>query len=135
MTPTQKLKWAILALAARWAGTELKEVTAANVDPLYDALVAEDGHWDARNEVRCSGHPTGLTRKVDLRIQRHYEHHEVAAEMPDGSWVGWTYWHGGGKFDDAPNVEWMEEAYAVNHRAEPQTIMVDIFTLPDEGKL
>lgn len=130
MTPEQKLKWAILALAARWAGAELEAVTADNVDQLYDALVAVDGHWDACNEVRCSCQPTDLTREVDYRITRHYDHREVAARMPDGSWVGWTYWHGGGKFGDPSSIDWMDEAYAVDHRAEPKTIMVDIFSLP-----
>ncbi|KWA83947.1 hypothetical protein WL29_21510 [Burkholderia ubonensis] len=131
MTPEQKLKWAVLKIAASWAKKELASVTSDNVDQLYDALVADDGHWDARNEIRCTGIATGLSRRVPLSIARHYEHREVAAEMPDGTWVGWTFWHGGGKFDDSPNIEWMSEAYAVDHRAEPKTIMVDIFSLPE----
>jgi hypothetical protein len=131
MTPEQKLKWAILALDARWAKRELASVTAENVDQLYDDLVANDGHWDTRNEVRCSGRETGLKRDVHYMIARHYDHEEVAAKMPDGFWVGWTYWHGGGKHGDPSAVEWMSEAYAVNHREEPRTILVDIFALPE----
>ncbi|KVP40015.1 hypothetical protein [Burkholderia ubonensis] len=134
MTPEQKLKWAILELAARWAKQELEPVTADNVDQLYDALVAEDGHWDAKNEVRCSGVQSGLTRSVPYMIARHYDHHEVAARMPDGAWVGWTYWHGGGKHGEPSAVDWMSGAYAVNHRQEPKTIIVDIITLPEDAQ-
>ena len=130
MTPEQKLKWAILVLEARWSDTELPSVTQENVDQLYDTLVSEDRHWDARNEVRSSGIETSLTRDVHYMIARHYEHHEVAARMPDGSWVGWTYWYGGGKHGDPGGVEWMSGAYLVDHREEPRTIMVNIFALP-----
>ena len=121
----------MLVIAARWDKRELGPVTVDNVDSLYDALVAEDGHWDAKNELRCTGRETGLSRSVDYMVARHYDHCEVAAEMPDGSWVGWTYWHGGGKFGEPSAVEWMSEAYEVLHRAEPKTVIVDIFTLPE----
>lgn len=131
MTAEQKLKWAILALAASWADQTLTSVTAENVDALYDALVAEGGHWDAMNEVRSTGCRTELSRSVCIRTTRHYEHYEVASPMPDGSWVGWTYWFGGGKFGEASAVEWMSLAYDVNHRAELKTISVNVFTLPD----
>ena len=131
MTPEQKLKWAVLIIAARWDKRELGPVSSDNVDALYDDLVAKDGHWDAKNELRCTGRESGLSRNVDYMVARHYDHCEVAAEMPDGSWVGWTYWHGGGKFGEPSAVEWMSEAYEVHHRAEPKTIIVDIFTLPD----
>lgn len=130
MSPEQKLKWMVLNLAARWSGEQPPVVTAETVDAQYDALVAADGHWDARNEVRCSGTRTSLVRNIDYRIARHYEHEEVAAKMPDGSWVGWTYWHGGGKHGQPDAIDWMPEAYAVEHRSEPRTIMVDVFSLP-----
>jgi len=131
MTPEQKLKWAILDKAARWSGTALPPVTGDNVDALYAALVAEDGHWDARNEVRCSGVETGLARTVPYMTARHYDHKEVAAKMPDGSWVGWTYWHGGGKHGEPSAVEWMDGSYPVNQREEPRTIIVNLFSFPE----
>jgi hypothetical protein len=134
MTPEQKLKWAILVLEARWSKTDVPTVTRDNVDQLYDTLVSEDRHWDARNEVRCSGVNTGLSRSVPYMTARHYEHEEVAAQMPDGSWVGWTYWHGGGKHGDPSAVEWMDSAYDVNQRGETRTIIVNVFTLPEPGQ-
>lgn len=113
MTPTQKIKWAILAKAASWSEKPLPEVTSDNVDELYDELVAEDGHWDAKEEVRCSGLPSLIPCKVDLMLSRHYEYEAVAAKMPDNSWVGWVYWHGGGKFGDPGAIDWMEHAYSL----------------------
>jgi len=97
MTPEQKLKWAILLRARELAGMPPENVTAENVDELYDSLVNADGHWDAQEEVRNSG------EKVDVpctEYSRHYECDSVAAQMPDGSWVGWTYWYGGGKHSE-----------------------------------
>lgn len=132
MTPTQKIKWKILALAAAWEKESLPPVTAENVDALYDALVARDGHWDAMNEVRSMGTETYLpNRDVPLQLARHYEYHEVAAEMPDGSWVGWTYWHGGGKFGDPEGIPWMDDAYAVLHMEKERVIIDHVFCLPE----
>lgn len=132
MTPIQKLKWAILSKAASWDGTELPTVTADNVDQLYDDLVAADGHCDCMEEIRSTGIRSNLSRSVDYQAQRHYEHDEVAAEMPDGSWVGWTYWHSGGKFGEPSAVPWMELAYDVSHREQPKVIIEHIFSLPAE---
>ena len=133
MSPTQKIKWKILACAARWEKETLPAITAENVDALYDALVARDGHWDAVNEVRSSGivH-TGLpTKNAPYQLIRHYEHEEVAAEMPDGTWVGWTYWHGGGKFGDPDGIPWMADAYAVLHSEKERVIIEHVFSLPE----
>lgn len=131
MTPTQKIKWAILALEARWNKKQLPAITTENVDELYEALVAEDGHWDPMEEIRCTGIASKLTRQVDYQAQRHYEYKEVAAEMPDGTWVGWTYWHGGGKFGEPRAIDWMNDAYFVEHREEPIVIINHVFTLTD----
>lgn len=131
MTPEQKLKWAILSIVARGAKTPPPSLDAGNVDSEYDQLVANDGHWDAMNELRGTGMASGLTRSVPNMLTRHYDYHEVAAEMPDGSWVGWTYWHGGGKFGEPGAISWMADAYEVRHREEPKTIMVHLFEVDD----
>ena len=54
----------------------------------------QDCVGDATEEVRCSGIPT---LDIDCWGSRHYEAESVVAQVPDGSWVGWTYWTGGGK--------------------------------------
>jgi hypothetical protein len=46
--------------------------------------------------------------------------------MLDGSYVGWTYWYGGGKHGEPESVPWMEHAYEVEMREE--TRVVKVFT-------
>ena len=83
-------------------------------------LIENDDHRDAECEVRGSGVPTGLP----CDYSRHYESKAVAAEMLDGSWVGWTYWYGGGKHSDPGSVPWMEDAYDVTMREETRVVRV-----------
>lgn len=123
MTPEQKLKWAVLDKVATWGGTPAPEYPCANVDDLYDDLVEKDDHWDGRSEVRGSGIETQLPSD----FSRHYESKSVAMEMPDGSWVGWTYWYGGGKHSEPESIDWMEYAYDVDCHEEEKVVVVQTF--------
>lgn len=67
-----------------------------------------DSVQDAREDVRQSGQETGLPTN---EWSRHYECESVAAKMSDGSWVGWLYWHGGGKHGEPSAIDWIEHAY------------------------
>jgi hypothetical protein len=124
MNPEQKVKWLILLLRAEWTEKPLGDVTADNIDELYDeADESDDGYLqDARNEIRCSGTETN----IPAPSSRHYEADSVAAQLPDGSWVGWTYWHGGGKHGEPEAIDWMNEAYNLVVTGE-QTIIKRIF--------
>lgn len=125
MTPQQKIKHAILLRVAEWKKTPLVvEVTAANVDDLYEELVDNGEHWDALNEIRSGEVETNLPREWS----RHYESKAVAAEMPDGSWVGWTYWYGGGKHGEPEAIDWMNYAYALDCKEEEKVVVVRTFT-------
>jgi hypothetical protein len=97
MTPVQKIKHMILVRLAQFQKQPTPDVTAENVDELYDeAEENDDGDFqDAKEEVRVSGEETGLR----CEYSRHYESDAVAAKAPDGSWVGctasrwrWTGW-------------------------------------------
>lgn len=109
MNAQQKLKHIILALIAVWDGETLPEVTAENIDDLYDEAES-DQVYDAKSEIRSGEVETGLP----TQSSRHYECEEVAAQAPDGSWVGWTHWHGGGKHGEPNAIDWMGEAYDLN---------------------
>jgi hypothetical protein len=127
MTPEQKLKWAILNMA----NGKPVEATAENIDQLYeDASERDDNIADSRNEVRCSGVDTEL----ECDYSRHYESKAVAGVMPDGSWVGWTYWYGGGKHGEPEAMDWMEYAYDLNCMEEERMVLVRTFIrkLPQE---
>jgi hypothetical protein len=124
MTPQQKLKHLVLTRYAEWTDASLPEITDETIDQVYDNLEAhDDGNLqDACNEVRCSGQATGLA----CEVSRHYESKAVAAQHPDGSWIGWTYFFGGGKHGRPEEMPWMEDAYEV-HVVGERTIVERIF--------
>jgi len=124
MTPEQKIKWAIMNQVAEWEKPEPPVVNADNVDELFDGLQDEDDHWDAQDEIRSGEVETGLR----CEHSRHYEADAVAAKMPDGTWVGWTYWYGGGKHGQPESIEWMYSAYAVDCIEEEKMVTVRTFS-------
>lgn len=105
MTAEQKVKWLILK-------TIMPEIVypCENIDELWDDAEDEDELQDARYEVRESGVPTEL----ECEYSRHYDSEAVAAKLPDGSWVGWTYFFGGGKYGEPEAIDWIGEAYDVS---------------------
>jgi hypothetical protein len=127
MTPEQKIKWLILLKDAEWTEEPLPEVTAENIDELYDERDEDYRLQDAKSEVRGSGTETGLPAPSS----RHYESDAVAAQLPDGSWVGWTYWYGGGKHAEPEAIDWIDEAYDVDVTSEEKLVVVHTFKLAE----
>lgn len=126
MTPAQKIKHLILIRRADLADEPAPVVTAENIDQLFDeAEENDDGNLqDARSEIRCSGVETGL----ECDWSRHYESDAVAAQAPDGSWVGWTYWYGGGKHGEPEAIDWIEDAYNLSCIEEQKMVTVRTFS-------
>jgi hypothetical protein len=126
MTPYQKIKHLILLKHQSWnpeflAGTE---ITADNVDELYDESNEDYELQDAISEARYSGEETG----VPAPSSRHYESKSVATQYIDGSWVGWTYWYGGGKHGEPEAIDWMDEAYEVDCSKKEKLVVIKTFT-------
>ena len=65
---------------------------------------------------------------ISTEWSRHYESNGVASRMPDGSWVGWTYWYGGGKHGEPGAIDWMSEAYDLDVVEEEKIVIVRTFT-------
>lgn len=126
MKPEQKLKHLILQKQQLWDPDFLVgvDITDDNVDALFEENNESYELQDAISEVRCSGVETGL--KCDY--SRHYESKAVATEYIDGSWVGWTYWYGGGKHGEPESIDWMEFAYSVNCVEEQKMVVVRTFS-------
>ena len=124
MTAVQKLKWIILLRAGLIAKEE--RPTADELERLYAKHDGENDLCDACNEVRDTGEETGLP---DRGYSRHYECEEVATQCPDGSWVGWTYWHGGGKHGCPEEMPWIENAYDVIVTEEQKLVTVRSFVV------
>lgn len=108
MTPEQKIKHAILVADEKASEEPLPEVTAENVSDIFDQRNEDYELQDVIEEFR-----SGEIETPDIRCEssRHYESKSVAAKMLDGSWVGWTYWYGGGKHGEPESIDWMDSAY------------------------
>ena len=132
MTPQQKLKQLILQTAVGLGDIpEGTTITPENVDALYDEHY--DLHQDARQEIRPGSFTTRLQTEYRSELRnchRNYECDEVAMQMVDGSWVGWTYWHGGGKHSEPEAIPWVDYAYALDCKEQEQVVVVRTFTKP-----
>ena len=127
MTPQQKLKWEILSRFCELRGLVQPVYPLPNVDEMFDQLDDEGRLTDAYEEVRGSGVETGL--KCDLNnAARNYECKAVAIQMPDGTWVGWTYWYGGGKYGAPESVPWINDGYEVKCCEEEKVMVVQTFS-------
>lgn len=128
MRPETKLKYAILELAAIWNDAVISTtLTEEEVEELWDDA---DDIYDAISEIRTSGIDTGLPGQYS----RHYESEEVAVQCPNGDWVGFTFWHGGGKHGNPEEIDWIEHAYDVECKEEKKLVIVHTFTKKGEGK-
>ena len=121
MTPTQKIKWLVLDKAAQRREEDPPPYPCDDVDDLFAAAEGSGEICDALGDVRASGEDTDIETKG---WNRNYECKSIAAQLPDGSWVGWTYWYGGGKHGEPQNVPWMEDAYDVTMREEKRVVRV-----------
>jgi hypothetical protein len=126
MTPSQKIKWLILQKVAEWKKETPLPYPYEDVSLKYELAEEEeeDKLQDARDEIRCTGEETGLPSGSS----RYYESYAVAKQMPDNSWVGWTYWYGGGKYGEPESIGWIDDAYHVNCLMEKKLVTVKTFT-------
>lgn len=116
MTPEQKVKWLIVNSARKHLELDPLQYPCDNIDDIYEDIENEedtelnyDALQDGKYEIRGGEVETGL----ESPYSRHYESSAVAAQLPDGSWVGWTYWYGGGKHAEPEAMEWVAYAYDV----------------------
>jgi len=126
MTPEQKIKAIILARVALYQEAPVPEFTDSNIEDLWDAMDEEDPDsiQEAKYEIREGEVETNLP----CEWSRHYESKSVAAKAPDGSWVGWTYWYGGGKHAEPEAIDWMGQAYNLNCVEEQKMVTIQTFT-------
>jgi hypothetical protein len=124
MTPIQKIQHLIINLAFEFKGETAPPVSEDNVEDLYDEIMEEDEGYDAKSEIREGIVKTGQT----CYGSRHYESESVAAQAPDGTWVGWIYWSGGGKHGEPEEMEWMNDAYDLNCKEEEKMTVHRTFT-------
>jgi len=125
VTPEQKIKWAILEQAVERGVIVLDgPVDEDSVDTFFSDRNEQYELQDFVFEFREGYVETGLPSPDS----RHYESKAEAAKAPDGSWVGWTYWYGGGKHGEPEAVDWMEYAYELDCTQEEKVVVVQNFT-------
>lgn len=128
MTPLNKVRLLVLMKARAWGEDDIPEIdtltTDKAVEDAYETAGADYALQDAENDVREGEEETDIPREYD----RNYESKSVAAQLPNGSWVGWTYWYGGGKHGNPEEIEWMEDAYDLTCVEETQTVVVRKFS-------
>jgi len=124
---------AIIVERAREDGFDFEEdastITAENVEDLYGELEDKGEHWDYKSELREGDCETGLP----CEWSRHYESKSVASKAPNGQWIGWTYWYGGGKHGEPEAIDWMNSVYFLNVTEEEKMVVVRTFTKAEEA--
>lgn len=125
MTPQQAIKYIIIADICHRNGADIAaDMTGEMVDAVYDAAVQDGDHWDAESQAREGEVETGL----DCPLSRYYVAKAVASKVPNGLWVGWTYWYGGGKHSEPEDLPWMESAYFLECAEEERMVTVRSFS-------
>lgn len=129
MTAAQKIKREILLEAIKEEDLAhlgpAEAITESTVDDRYSMLQESDDHWDYQSGFRRGQCDTGLPAPSS----RHYESKSVAAKLSDGSWVGWTYWYGGGKHGEPGIMPWIEDAYDLEMTEEEKVVLVREFKI------
>jgi hypothetical protein len=124
VTAEQKIKYQILltAIEMGWIELELSHNDIDNIDEIYNCM--GDGAYDAQNEFRGGQVETN----IPCDYSRHYESKSVASKLWDGTWVGWTFWYGGGKHSEPEAIDWMDEAYFLDCVEEEKLVVVRTFS-------
>ena len=130
MTPQSKIKWAILENVYEWYEKTLPDdLTEELIGQLYEEDKYADAIYDAGYDFRGGQWETNIPEN---NSSRHYECQSVAAQMPDGSYVGWLYWTGGGKHGEPEGIDWIPDAYNVECVEEEQVVVVREFSKGDK---
>ncbi|WP_037135887.1 hypothetical protein [Rhizobium leucaenae] len=128
LTPEHKVKYLVLAEHAAFNDADIFDystVSGDDIDEAYEQLLDSGEQWDAESNVRGGEVETNLR----CPISRNYEAKAVAAKLPDGSWVGWTYWYGGGKHGNPEEIEWIDGSYDVSCTEEEKVVTVRTFAV------
>lgn len=115
LSPAQKIKYHILSQlykdehCSQCSSVSLDKLDASNIDYVYASFweFDRDAVEQEEDEFRCSG----IETDIEPDWSRTYESRSMARELSDGSFVGWTYYYGGGKHGEPESMIWMERAY------------------------
>jgi hypothetical protein len=112
----------------------LEEFVKEGYDPVYSYrnMHGADTDWrdledyiaQVEDEFRCSNDDE---TDIDCPGSRHCESKSVATKFgnDDGTvtWIGWTYWYGGGKHGEPGAIEWIDDAYYLDVEEVVTTVL------------
>lgn len=127
LTAEQKVKHLIMTRATDmgYFDYNLSDITEENLDEVWELGSEDCSLQDATYEVRCGDRETN----IPCDGGRHYEAKSVAAYCEwDNSWVGWTYYYGGGKHSDPDSINWIPYAYDLDCVEEQKMVTIQTFT-------
>ena len=80
------------------------------IEDLFSSL--RDDDFLIQDDIRDFA---GMGEDSDINPEwsRNYESKSKCIQVQDGSWVGWTYWYGGGKHGCPEDIAWIDDAYNV----------------------
>ena len=127
MTPYQKLKHLIIEKSAQ-VDEEIYvpfPIISSNIDEIYDELF--DNYADTMSDISYELREGEVETDILCDYSRHYETKSVAVKTLDGSYVGWTYFFGGGKHSEPEAVPWKEYSYNLDCHEEEKLVVVRTF--------
>lgn len=123
MSPEYKIKYAILADVFAGNDQEISStLTEEEIEDLWDE------NYDEVQDYKYEFREGQVETDIPCESSRHYESSSVAAKCPDGTWVGWTYWYGGGKHGEPEAIDWIEHAYNLDCVEQEKLVVVRKFS-------
>lgn len=128
---------AILYLMLVEAGIDPKEDTLnddiSSIEELWDYYSDDPAYESELLDIESEFRAGMVRTDIPAPSCPHYESESVAyGPLPDGRWIGWTYWYGGGKWGDPGSIDWIPDAYFLTVKEEERTIIHRTFTKEEE---
>lgn len=120
LTPEQKIKKEIL-LKAEYKGPL---TTGEEIEAEYNE---ENSNWGLQDFISEFREGQTVT-DIKSEFSRNYCSKSVASKMSDGSWVGWTFWFGGGKHGCEEEIDWMSYSYDLDVEETEKTVIIQKWT-------
>lgn len=106
-------------------------MSGEEIDELYDKMDISGEITVGANEMRHYWSDENILPA--RKYSRHYDCKEVAYQCTDGTWIGWTYWYGGGKHGEPNAIDWINDAYFVECVEEEKLVVVRSFSIEEDN--
>lgn len=109
--------------------------TEEQIDEEYSLFNDTEAGSDYCREIEQDYRYGEVETGLPVEWSRHYESKAVATQTAEGDWIGWTFWHGGGKHGEPESIDWVEDSYNLKCTEEEKIITVRNFEILKENAL